>query len=386
MLRRHATSLALVILFILIGMLAVSADEPNVFVEVETFQCPSVVFPDSSFQANLVVRYGVHGEPNNATIRAAVYLGEVNFSNPLWQSESRSVSNGGDVVWNVTLLSPAAEGEYKLTAWAFYLEKGSWQFLNDSSIQSHVQVTFRVGKSANLDVDLGKPNVAVAFDNVTVKTSPNGDAQLQVVIGNKHVISVPPVVELQNSTRLVFSGWSDGINQTQRTVTLHGDMRLNGSYRTQYLLTVNSIVPEYSKSDWYDAGANVSLRVDGSIPMGGVLGSMGAHYVFRGWSGDLESNSASVNAVMDKPKTLNADFAADYTSLVIPAIVAVGLIGGVVLVALKRKPSTPAREEEAASTIEEEKVCDSCGEPVENEWAHCIHCGKALGSEDSVQG
>jgi hypothetical protein len=367
-------------------MLAVSADEPNVFVEVETFQCPSVVFPDSSFQANLVVRYGVHGEPNNATIRAAVYLGEVNFSNPLWQSESRSVSNGGDVVWNVTLLSPAAEGEYKLTAWAFYLEKGSWQFLNDSSIQSHVQVTFRVGKSANLDVDLGKPNVAVAFDNVTVKTSPNGDAELQMVIGNKHVISVPPVVELQNSTRLVFSGWSDGINQTQRTVTLHGDMRLNGSYRTQYLLTVNSIVPEYSKSDWYDAGANVSLRVDGSIPMGGVLGSMGARYVFRGWSGDLTSNSASVSVVMDKPKTLNADFAADYTSLVIPAIAAVGLIGGVVLVALKRKPSTPAPEEEAASTIEEQKVCDSCGEPVENEWAHCIHCGKALSSEDSVQG
>jgi hypothetical protein len=399
MLRSHATSLALAILFISISILAVSADEPNVFVEVETFQCPSVVFPDSTFQANLVVRYGVHGEPNNATIRAAVYLGEVNFSNPLWESTPQSVSNGGDVVWNVTLQSPAAEGEYRLTAWAFYLEKGSWQFLNDSSSPSHLQVTIRVGKSASLDVDLGRPNIAVAFDNVTVKTAPNGEAQLTMLIGNKHTISIPPVVELQNSTRLVFRGWSDGINQTQRTVTLHGDMKLNASYRTQYLLTVNSIVPEYSKSDWYNAGANVSLHVDNSIPMDGVLGSTGARYVFRGWSGDLTSNSASVNVVMDAPKTLNADFAADYTSLVIPVILAVGLIGGLVLVALKRKPSTPAPEEEAAneeeaastaeegtsSTTEEEKVCENCGEPVEKEWAHCIRCGKALSSEDSIQ-
>jgi uncharacterized repeat protein (TIGR02543 family) len=340
-----------------------------------------------------VVRYGVHGEPNNATIRAAVYLGEVNFSSPLWQSESRSVSNGGDVVWNVTLLSPPAEGEYKLTAWVFYLEKGSWQFLNDSTSPSYREATIRVGRSATLEVDLGRPNVAVAFDNVTVKTSINGDAQLQMVIGNKHVVSVPPVVELQNSTRLVFSGWSDGANQTQRTVTLHGDMKLNASYRTQYLLTVNSVVAGYSKSDWYNAGANVSLKVDDSIPMGSMLGSMGAQYVFRGWSGDLTSNSVSVTVVMDRPKTLTANFVADYTSLAIPAIVAVGLIGGVLLIALKRKQSAPAPkdvsgEEEAVSTNEEEtptvaeeqRVCENCGEPVEKEWAHCIHCGKALGS------
>lgn len=387
MMRNNVTFFVLMILFISISMLAVAAEEPNVFLQVETFQCPNVVFPDSTFQATLVVRYGLHGEPNNATIRAAIYIGEVNFSNPLWQSRPESVSNGGDMVWNATLPSPAAEGEYKLTAWAFYLEQGSWQFLNDSnSGPTYLQVTIRVGKTVNLDVDLGKPNVAVAFDNVTVKTSPSGDAQLMMQVGNKHIISVQPVVELQNSTRLVFSGWSDGSNQTQKIVMLSSDMKLIGSYRTQYLLTMNSIVPSYSKSDWYNAGANVSLRVDDSIPMGGLLGSLGARYVFRGWSGDLESSSTSVNVVLDRPKILNANFAGDYTSLVVPAIVAVGLIGGVVLVALRRRTSTAAPKEEAVSTIDEQKVCGSCGEPVEEDWTHCIHCGKALRPEETVQG
>jgi hypothetical protein len=386
MLRSHATFTLLVILVASVTVSAVSAEEPNVFLRVESFQCPSIVFPDRSFQVGLVVRYGLHGEPNNATIRAAIYSGEVNFSNPLWQSDPESVSNGGDKVWNVTLVSPATEGDYKLTAWAFYLKQGSWQFLNDSiNGPSYLQETIRVGKTANLDVDLGKPNVAVTFDNVTVETSRDGDAQLIILVGNNHIISVQPVVELHNSTRLVFSGWSDGSNQTQRIVTLHGDMKLIGSYRTQYLLSLNSIVPEYSKSDWYNAGANVSLRVDDSIPMGGLLGSLGARYVFRDWSGDLESSSTSVNVVMDKPKTLNANFVGDYTSLVVPIIVAVGLMGGVLLVALRRRASRPVREEEAVSEVDEHKVCDSCGEPVEEDWVHCVHCGKALRSPEPVQ-
>jgi hypothetical protein len=387
MLRSHAIFILLMIGVSSAAVSAVTAEEPNVFLQVESFQCPSVVSPNSTFQVALVVRYGLHGEPNNATIRASIYIGEVNFSSPVWQSDPESVSNGGDKVWNVTLLSPGTEGDYNLTAWAFYLEQGSWQFLNDSiNGPSYLQETLRVRKAASLDVDLGKPNVAVAFDNVTVETSRDGNAQLMILVGNNHIISVQPVVELQNSTRLVFSGWSDGINRTQRTVTLHGDMKLSGSYKTQYLLNVNSIIPYYSKSDWYNAGANVSLRVDDSIPMSGLLGSFGARSVFRNWSGDLESNSVSVNVVMDRPKTLDANFAGDYTSLVVPAIVAVGLIGGVVLVALRRRASTPAPEEEAVSTVDERKVCGRCGEPVEKDWTHCIHCGKALGFEEPIQG
>jgi hypothetical protein len=387
MIRGYAILFVLLVLSVSTSMAAVAAEEPNVFVSVESFQCPSVVFPGSTFQAGLVVRYGLHGEPNNATIRAAVYGGEVNFSNPLWQSDPVSVSNGGDKVWNMTLAAPASEGDYKLTAWAFYLEQGTWQFLNDSIAgPNYLQVTIRVGKAANLKVDLGKPDVPVAFDNVTIETSRGGDAQLMILVGSNHIISVQPVVELQNSTRYVFTGWTDGINQTQRVVALHGDMRLSGSYRTQYLLKVNSIIPEYAKSEWYNIGANVSLRVDDSVPMSGLLGSLGARYVFRNWSGDLESNSASVNVTMDKPKILNADYTGDYTSLVAPAIVAVGLIGGAVLATLRRRASPPAPEEEAVSILSEQKVCDSCGEPIESDWAHCIHCGKALGSEEPVQG
>jgi len=187
-------------------------------------------------------------------------------------------------------------------------------------------------------------------------------------------------VELQNSTRLVFRGWSDGSNKTQRTILLDGDSRLVGSYLVQYLLHENSIVSDYSHTSWYDAGANVSLHVESSV--GGFLG---LRYVFRGWSGDLGSTSTSVSLIMDKPKVVNADFVVDYSPLVIPIILVFGVVGGIFLAILIRRMPAPIEEDVSTEEVPS-KFCDGCGEPVEEDWTHCIHCGRVLGSPESVDG
>jgi len=176
------------------------------------------------------------------------------------------------------------------------------------------------------------------------------------------------------------------MNGTNRTLMLDGNSKLVGSYTTQYLLHVNSIVPTYSQTAWYNTGDNVSLRVARSLPVGGPLSFLGLRYEFKDWSGDLESGSSSINLTMDRPKALNANFVVDYTPLVLPAVLLLGILGGVVLVILRRKrtKSTPPEEQTADATAVP-KFCESCGEPVEEDWTHCVHCGKTLRSPETVQ-
>ena len=111
---------------------------------------------------------------------------------------------------------------------------------------------------------------------------------------------------------------------------------------------------------------------------------------------------------MNTPKVVNANFAPNLTPLVLPGIVIVGVVGGVALaLARRRKAATaPAEEEivEEVAGVEESdvpaveeatgedsvpkesepsengtlKFCDGCGESIEENWTHCIHCGKAL--------
>ena len=308
---------------------------------------------------------------------AALYKGDFNYSNPLWQSSPVTVSRGGERIWNVSLTSPSTEGEFKLTAAAYFLDQGTWRFFNNSINGPGIsQAIIKVGKSASLDVTLGAAGVPVIVDNQTITTSSNGDAQTMLFVGNTYVVSVEPVVEFQNSTRLVFNGWNDGNNQTQRSVVLDGDVKLAGSYRTQDLLRVNSPVSSYS--EWYDAGSNAELHSPSSVPMNWPLGLLGLQYNFVGWTGDINSTLADVKVTMNSPKTLNANFSADYAPLILPVVIACGVTGAVALLMIRR----PGQSNENKST--EALRCGKCGEVVENDWTHCIRCGANLRDSESL--
>ncbi len=188
------------------------------------------------------------------------------------------------------------------------------------------------------------------------------------------------MLDYQNSTRIIFTGWQDGYDQTIRIVHLDGDTKLVGSYRTQYLLRVISNAPSYSYQKWYDAGSKVTLRANDSIPMFWPMGLLGGKYVFSGWSGDSNSKSVAINATMNSPKTLGADFVADYGFLIFYfIIVASGIIGETSLIILKRKKATKS----ASKSFSSMTMCSNCGETIDRGWMHCIHCGEKLGSSEN---
>jgi len=380
---RDALIVIFVILILAVSVITVSGEEPNVgILRVVSFVYPKQVAPNSAFPVTVSVEYAVHGRPENATIRAAIYRDVVNFNNPLWQSKPEVVRSGGDKLWNATLVSPATEGDLKLTAYAFYLDEGTWNFFNNSlNGPSFSQATITVGRMANISINLGASKVPVLIDDTVVETSPLGEARIMMLVGRAHTVSVPPVVEFQNSTRLVFDGWTNGSNQTRRTVTLNGDVGLGARYKIQYLLKVDYL--SSSTSEWHDAGSNVTLRAPSYSESSWPLDLLGIRENFAGWRGDVNSPMQEIRITMNNPLTIIAVSSLDYSSLIFPCIISVGLIGAVSLYLLRRKR---LRRDEVLDLPEEMNLgCDRCGQPVEMKWAHCIKCGADLPKRKSTK-
>ncbi len=372
--------LVLVLVLILSITVTVSADEPNVgILRVYSFAGPKAVAPNSPFMVTLDIEYGLHGRPDNATIRAAIYNGNVNFNSPIWQSGPEIVKGGGDKVWSASLTAPQTEGSLTLVAIAYFLDQGSWRYFNNSiNGLSYRQLTIKIATTANLEVGLGVPNVAFSIDDMAVKTTADGNATTMLLLGTTHVVSVPPIVEFQNSTRIVFSGWSDGNDQTQRNILVDGDVELHGSYQIQYALHVNSVISSYT--EWHDSGSNVTLQSPRYAPLNWPLGFLGMKFNFEGWSGDVSSTQPVINLTMSKPMTVNGNYSFDYTYLILPVILAAGVLVGVILVIRHRREAKVTVESPIqASTLR----CPHCGEVIEEAWAHCIKCGGALAEKSS---
>jgi hypothetical protein len=376
--------LLLLFLVSILGLSIVVAQEEDLNVgalKVFSVQYPRTVAPSARFSLVIDVRYAIH---SNSTVKLALFEGSrKNLGAQLWQSGNAVLTQGGDRLWGLNLTAPPDERtNWTLTVFAYYLENGTWQYFTDNFRgPGFAEITLIVAKSATLQIELGVPSLSVQVDGSNGKTSSAGTLALPAAVGVTHEITVPSIQEYENGTRLIFAGWRDKSNDTKRTLRLDGDTKIVGSYRRQYLLRMNSVVPDYSRSVWYDAGANVSVSVAGSVPMPSLLGSLGLRYVFTGWSGEVVSRSTTVTLIMDKPKTENANFAVDFTPIIVPMILVVGTVGGVFLaLRMRSRVSRIAGAEEAGW------FCDGCGEPIEKDWAHCTHCGRELNFSKPVQG
>jgi hypothetical protein len=375
---RHITTL-LFILTLLSFTTPLAAQQINVGqLHVVEFQTPRQVSPNSIFSVKLDIEYAIH---ENATIRAAIFRGTDQID-PIWQSDALNVRGGGDQVWEINITAPPTDGTLQLSAYAYYRDGSQWKYLNETDHRSsYKQVSIRVSKNANLQIQLNVPNLQLTVGNLTEKTSEAGDLTITLPVGNTYPISVPSTVQLQNSTRLLFTSWDDGNNQTKRPMLLDGDVKLTGSYRTQYLLHLNSIATTYSYTKWYDANSKVTLESQNSIPMNWPFDQLGLKYDFQGWSGDVNSASSTINLTMNMPKTINANFSIDLTPLIPPTIIAAGIAGGLMLIALRRRATPRSRDQPLHQPAKPKPLCKNCGEDVQEDWTHCIRCGAKLTPE-----
>jgi len=197
------------------------------------------------------------------------------------------------------------------SVWNLALEVGLLDKVQNIISNSFSDYTFTINVSSALTLEVDVPNsVAVSVDGVN---GSGGSIQLVLATGI-HTVSVPEIVQIDNVTRIEFTTWSDGSADENRSVALNHDIVLHANYVTQYRLQLISPV-SVGERGWYDAGSNAMLSIPSQItPMNGVLGILGAKWVFQGWTedGHRVSGSTIAQITMDAPHIVGVILTADF--------------------------------------------------------------------------
>ena len=174
--------------------------------------------------------------------------------------------------------------------------------------------------------------VPVTVDGVQ---QPTGPVSIGVGLG-QHNVTVPDAVQLNESTRLRFSEWSDGYPATLRSIVVNNSTTLGVDYVIQNLLTLVGVGQNGTERQWYDADTNATFSANQYGPAGGTLGAMGGRLSFQGWyeNGQLITNSATVTIPMNNPHTLIASWQMDYT---LPSIILLAIVAAVILAITHRR-------------------------------------------------
>jgi hypothetical protein len=198
---------------------------------------------------------------------------------------------------------------------------------SNSTVLTRSDVSFAINLTpVTLTIDV--PNNATVWVDGAAKTGGN----IPVGLG-RHSISVPMFVTINDTERLSFDSWSDGVSQPNRTVFVSSDMELKVVYHIQHRLSINSNVAGVSVTGegWYADGSIATF----SVPMtqlstGGVLDLLGAKVTFQGWfeGGNLITTSSSGTIEMNSAHTIRAQWVTDYTMPIIlfaAVVIVVGL-------------------------------------------------------------
>ena len=114
-------------------------------------------------------------------------------------------------------------------------------------------------------------------------------------------------------TRNIFSGWTGdaaGTQLTSNAITIDGPKVAVADWETQFFLTVQSD-PEnltgLNGSGWYDAGTQANFSAALTMPQ-----TSNTRLKFNYWSGEFSGHQPVGSVPMDRPKTVVANYLAQY--------------------------------------------------------------------------
>ncbi len=205
--------------------------------------------------------------------------------------------------------------------------------------ESESDYEFAINLTSSLILSIMAPSiVSVSVDGIP---QPEGSVQLNLIPG-VHRITVPDIAQLSNVTRLKFEQWSDGLNQTNRTITLSKQTMLTATYATQYLIADTNSQGNATGSEWYNEGSTATFSVSSAtMPMSGILGLMGGKWNFQGWyeNGRILTASINIHVIVHQSRSLTARWEPDYA---LPAL-AFSAIAFAIIIALIRGNSWKVR-------------------------------------------
>ncbi|MEM2905328.1 MAG: hypothetical protein QW057_06565 [Candidatus Bathyarchaeia archaeon] len=126
-------------------------------------------------------------------------------------------------------------------------------------------------------------------------------ARYRAVREQNVTFSIPEASVVQPGARFNFTQWSDGSNETARSLFVRGEMNLTAEFTTEYYLSVSSPFGVVSGEGWYRGGANATFSVSAVQDYGN-----GTREFFAGWSGDYNGTEPEGVLVMDGPRNVTA--------------------------------------------------------------------------------
>ncbi|MEM2122830.1 MAG: M6 family metalloprotease domain-containing protein [Candidatus Bathyarchaeia archaeon] len=115
-----------------------------------------------------------------------------------------------------------------------------------------------------------------------------------------------------NGTRAKFMGWTGDYKgaQPSAALTVDGPKEIKAVWLIEYLLTLESPYGEPEGGGWYPEGRTANISISRT-----VQGGEDTRYMFKSWTGDLESSTPEATVKMDSPKHVRATWSTQYRLL-----------------------------------------------------------------------
>ena len=325
------------------------------------------------FQVNLTVEYAFR---DYFEISAAVYEGARGIlSHQLWESKPERLADVGERTYNVQLKSPAQEGQWLLTSYAFFYNASSAGYFTDQERgPGFIEMRIKVADNAKLTLRTPQGNMAVSVDGTDFTTDQTGILVRELKVLTRHSIEAPRNVSIAEGWRAVFRSWNRTDHDNPKTLLIGTDLLLTVEYQDEFRLDVVSDVTQVSGAGWYRAGAVANFSAPLLVPQQGPGGLVGIRWRFTGWSGDIESTANSESVVMDHPYRVVANRVIDYEQLYYLAIGTAVLVAGAVAAFVARRITKKPPEEKAAPLMR--TYCMFCGAGIDPDARFCSKCGK----------
>lgn len=167
-------------------------------------------------------------------------------------------------------------------------------------------------------------------------------------------IATPEVITEPNKIKKVFAGWDAGDNKVVNTVPGKPDLEgattnqnlviivdkpttIIAKWKDQYYLDVQSEESKSTGSGWYGSGTMVPISVSApSVPPGAW-----STHAFAGWSGDYDGKTVKGMVLINKAKTVVAEWRDDYTPGVVNTIILSGVGAAGMMIFNKTKKKAP---------------------------------------------
>jgi uncharacterized repeat protein (TIGR02543 family) len=217
----------------------------------------------------------------------------------------------GNSTYTLTIPAPLTPREWRLAAIARAWVQNAWFYDNGGESD----FTINVANQAYLTLTGLQLNSTINIDSTSL-VAHQSTLNIPLQLGTLHTIQVTNIIQTSSGTRLVFGGWSDGIDSNPRELLVTGNESLSPNYIIQHSLFVDSPIGSATGNGWYQEGDAAQFAVPTTSEQSSSLqGLLIDSCTFAGWTGDSAATNATAAIVMNGPKAVTARWNHESTTL-----------------------------------------------------------------------